>query len=302
MIRAPAFFHVACPSCQTEFPVDPAKVPAGGIHAICSACQRVFPVVGEEISDVAVVDTEGATAEPSTTDAIDLDESSLADEVEVPHAKDEVEDEVEAPKAEAGGEVPEEVHDVYEVEDVDAEEPRVEDAADVVGEADVAEDVDAEVPPVAETVEAAPEPPTDEADAPDDVSAEPAPPQADDEPDDEPRFEDLSSLTSEAMADEDLEEQLASSALSLAADRFGKRDPSERARRLARVLVSDIIAYFPARFRESAARGTVKEDFEDEVKKSWKEYVDQVGLEVAESTPHFEDALNEILGKGEKIF
>lgn len=85
-------------------------------------------------------------------------------------------------------------------------------------------------------------------------------------------------------------------------DRFGRRDPDDRARRLARVLVSDIIAYFPERYRQSLERGTVKEDFQEEIQKSWNEYVDQVGLEVAESTSHFNDALNEILGKGEDIF
>ena len=36
--------------------------------------------------------------------------------------------------------------------------------------------------------------------------------------------------------------------------------------------------------------------------KSWNEYVEQVGEEIANSTDFFNDALNEILAKGEKIF
>jgi predicted Zn finger-like uncharacterized protein len=81
--------------------------------------------------------------------------------------------------------------------------------------------------------------------------------------------------------------------------RFGKRDPHERARHLARVLVSDIIAYHPDRHRDSLAAGTLEADFRDEIGKSWKEYVDQVGAEMAEGTPYFDEAVTEILGAKE---
>jgi hypothetical protein len=83
---------------------------------------------------------------------------------------------------------------------------------------------------------------------------------------------------------------------------FGKRDPMEKAQRLARVLVSDIILYNPDRHHTATETGRVKEEFEEEIQKSWSEYVEQVGDEVANSTPYFNDALNEILAKGEKIF
>ena len=46
----------------------------------------------------------------------------------------------------------------------------------------------------------------------------------------------------------------------------------------------------------------MKEEFEDEIQKSWDEYVEQVGDEVANGTPFFTEALNEILAKGEDIF
>jgi hypothetical protein len=114
-------------------------------------------------------------------------------------------------------------------------------------------------------------------------------------------FEDLRGLASEAQS-EGPSTHAGGSTLSEGAKKFGKRDPSDRARRLARVLVSDIIAYYPERFQESRARGTVKDDFEAEVQKSWKEYVDQVGEEMAESAPYFTEALNEILAGGEEVF
>ena len=83
---------------------------------------------------------------------------------------------------------------------------------------------------------------------------------------------------------------------------FGKRDPHEKAARLARVLVSDIITYNPERHQRALDGGTIKQDFEDEIKKSWGEYVDQVGRDLAESTEYFNQALNEILARGQKIF
>jgi hypothetical protein len=83
---------------------------------------------------------------------------------------------------------------------------------------------------------------------------------------------------------------------------FLARDPSLRAKRLARALVSDMVAYYPAKHSEGLQRGTLKELFREEIKKSYEEYVAQVGAELARSTTHFQEALNEVLGAGKKIF
>jgi hypothetical protein len=83
---------------------------------------------------------------------------------------------------------------------------------------------------------------------------------------------------------------------------FLSQDPSQKARRLARALISDMVVYHPAKRREGLRDGNLKELFEEEIKKSWEEYSDQVGREVADSTSHFKDALNEILADGRQIF
>jgi len=83
---------------------------------------------------------------------------------------------------------------------------------------------------------------------------------------------------------------------------FGKRDPKDKARRLARVLVSDMIMYNPERHERALANGTLKEDFEDEIRKSWKEYVEQVGEEIAQGNDFWTDALNDVLAKGQRVF
>ena len=83
---------------------------------------------------------------------------------------------------------------------------------------------------------------------------------------------------------------------------FGKRDPKDKARRLARVLVSDMISYNPERHERALASGSLKADFEEEIQKSWKEYVEQVGEEMASEHPFWVEALNDVLAKGERIF
>jgi len=83
---------------------------------------------------------------------------------------------------------------------------------------------------------------------------------------------------------------------------FLANDPNQKAKRLARALVSDIIAYFPDRHAQGKRDGTLRESFREEIKKSYEEYVEQMGKEFAENTTHFQDALNDVLAGGSKIF
>lgn len=83
---------------------------------------------------------------------------------------------------------------------------------------------------------------------------------------------------------------------------FLRADPAQRARRLARALVSDLVAYHPQKRDEGLRDGTLRQLFREEIKKSYEEYMEQVGRDVAEHAPHFQDALNEILAGGRRLF
>jgi hypothetical protein len=83
---------------------------------------------------------------------------------------------------------------------------------------------------------------------------------------------------------------------------FLANDPNQKARRLARALVSDMVTYQPQKRDEGLRDGSLKQLFREEIKKSYEEYVDQVGKEFAESTNHFQDALNDVLAGGKKLF
>jgi len=83
---------------------------------------------------------------------------------------------------------------------------------------------------------------------------------------------------------------------------FLANDPNQKAKRLARALVSDMVAYHPQKRDEGMRSGTLKQLFREEIKKSYEEYVEQIGKEFAESTSHFQDALNDVLAGGKKVF
>lgn len=83
---------------------------------------------------------------------------------------------------------------------------------------------------------------------------------------------------------------------------FGHDDPDAKARRLARALVSDIVTYHPERRARAMDSGTLKREFREEIRKSWEEYVGQVGADAASGTPHFRDALNDLLAGGRPVF
>lgn len=83
---------------------------------------------------------------------------------------------------------------------------------------------------------------------------------------------------------------------------FLNNDPNQKAKRLARALVSDMVAYLPQKREEGLKNGTLKELFREEIKKSYEEFCDQIGKEFAETTTHFQEALNDVLAGGKKIF
>src|SRR5438270_790875 len=83
---------------------------------------------------------------------------------------------------------------------------------------------------------------------------------------------------------------------------FMGQDPKQKARRLARALVSDLVVYHPEKRQQGLRDGTLPQLFKDEIEKSWQEYVEQVGAEIAKSTSFWAEALNEILAGGNKVF
>jgi predicted Zn finger-like uncharacterized protein len=265
---------VTCPSCAATFPVDTNKVPAAGVNARCSSCRYVFRV--ERPAEPAP--TEPAFVPPPPPPPVEYwePEPPPADEAPALEPLPTLEPlpalepfpTLEPLPTSRTPELPEE--EPYRETDTDfsvgaAEAPAAE-ARDWVFEHEERIDPGTlEVQPM-EAAEPAPF-------APPPFETAPPPPPAPG-----PVHPGVGSFT------------------------FGKRDPTDKARRLARVLVSDMIMYNPKRHEQALANGTLKQDFEDEIAKSWKEYVEQVGEEMATGNTFWADALNDVLAKGQKIF
>ena len=82
----------------------------------------------------------------------------------------------------------------------------------------------------------------------------------------------------------------------------GRGGGDARARRLARVLVSDILCYNREKRDRALLEGNLMAVLGDEIKKSWELYKQKVGPELATSTNYFKEALNEILADGQSLF
>ena len=82
----------------------------------------------------------------------------------------------------------------------------------------------------------------------------------------------------------------------------GGRSKDDRAKRLARVLVSDILCYNQDKRDQALQDGTLMTVLGEEIKKSWELYKEKVGADLANSTNYFKEALNEILADGQEVF
>jgi predicted Zn finger-like uncharacterized protein len=76
----------------------------------------------------------------------------------------------------------------------------------------------------------------------------------------------------------------------------------ERARRLARALVSDILVYNQSARDRALQQGNLSSALGGEVNKAWDMYKAKVDADVLRSTSYFKDALNEILADGQIVF
>ncbi len=300
---------VQCTSCSTSFPVDPAKVPPEGVRARCSVCGATFRVErpAEPTHHGDRSDRSEARAEtareffgPGPTTAAEPEPESAESEVESaesepqsaeseasaePESSAEAEPTFQEPagagEVAVGGAAVDDwiIEREPDVDPGDLDVRRVETVEDGLRSARSASGSAAEpeatpAPGEASTPGApesgaagtavTPEAPPPSPGGPGEVRQESQPP--------------VQGFT------------------------FGRRDPHEKASRLARVLVSDIVTYNPERHQRALEQGTLKEDFEDEIKKSWDEYVDQVGQDLADTTAYFNDALNEILARGRELF
>ncbi len=282
-------FTVRCPHCESAFPVDPDKVPDGGVRARCTTCEGIFFVAKPVVVDAPTSDaapTPPFVAEPQAAPVAEPEPAP--DPEPEPVVAEEPEPHVEPSMDDAGFGSFDDEFDV--VDSTPASHAVETDEADRRADF-VVEAIEVGEPPTVEvdedpTIEVD-EPPMLEVDDPLTIEVEAPTPEVETPP------SEVEAPTPE------IEEEIPAVPTGF---QFGKRDPHEKARRLARVLVSDMITYNPHRHTQALANDSLAQDFEGEIAKSWQEYVDQVGADIAQSTPYWIDALNEVLAGGREVF
>ena len=288
---------VTCPSCSTSFPVDPAKIPEGGVNARCSSCGDVFrvekPVEAEPLPTLESLEPTPELAPVPEPPPLPAPDDSAPAEPE-PTASAEA-----APFAPAEPSGPAASDEwVVETEEVPQVEPDpLPSFADELPSFADTETAEGSGEPVVPTSDPFSEPAPFEQEAPA-AEAPVAEPTIEPEPtpEPEPAFEPEPAPEPEPSA--------AQAEPAVQGFTFGKRDPTDKAKRLARVLVSDMIMYNAERHQSALTSGTLVQDFEEEIEKSWKEYVEQVGDDMADGPGRqfWTDALNDILAKGKQVF
>ena len=276
--------NVTCTACQTVFRVDPAKVPVAGVRARCSVCSGVFwvrhaepasapepalePVIAPPPPPSPVGPMAGIATEPPPAAAVS-DRPPPAPVAVAPPVVAAVARPAMAPPPPAvvsrpqGPAVAPPLH--RPMPDAPVAAPSFERSA------------------------AGPVPPSFAR-----PSQRPAPPAAPAAPSPSPVMAPASVAPAGAAP--------LVAPKKVRANPFLSQDPAAKARRLARALISDMVVYHPAKRREGLQNGSLRRLFDEEIRKSWEEFVDQVGKDMAESTPFFQEALNEILADGQPLF
>src|SRR6266516_798085 len=246
--------NVTCPSCETVYRVDPAKVPAGGVRARCAVCSNVFPVNASVAAATAAVSAgSGPAVAPRPPAPPPAPSAPPAPPTPAPApprtpAMPRFSAPIAAPAPPAPRAAP------------PPAAPALRPAA----------------PPAAPAPRAAP-------------PAAPRPPAA-------PKAPAAPAAPAGAGPGQRMTSPLRP------VNPFMVQDPKQKARRLARALVSDLVVYHPEKRQQGLRDGTLPQLFKDEIEKSWQEYVDQVGAGLAKPTPFWAEALNEILAGGNKVF
>ena len=294
--------NVSCPQCSTVYRVDPAKVPEGGVRARCSTCGGVIPVgmgAGAAVHETPADAMAAAFAEkrpqpgpfmpgtPRGTPAAQprhMTPASPQARMMTPPAQPRV-----TPPAQPRMTPPAQPRVTTPPQQMGAQLPPVRPTPRAPSPAMRTPMAQPQVPSPVQPQAAISVPPvTPPSMSVPSTPAAPVPPAAPSAP--------------PAPAPAAAQAAPAAAGTRRPINPFLARDPGLRAKRLARALVSDMVAYYPAKHAEGLEKGTLKELFRDEIKKSYEEYVAQVGADFARSTTHFQESLNEVLGAGRKIF
>lgn len=255
---------VECSNCHAKYNVDESKIPDTGIKVKCHKCQSIIFIEKEE-----------AVPKPKPPEpAVETAPPEPAVETAPPEPAPATTPPPEAP-TESPAPVP-------PVQPAMPSQP-------VSGYGEVDLDAPPEVSAPEPPVPAEPEPvkPPDEVPESEDTIVE-SPPSTEPETSFVPEPAAPPEPVSAALPEEELSEE--------------DKKWHERARRLAKALASDLVLYNQDKVEEGLRDGTLAQLLGSEIRRSWEYYCQQIPKHIVDSTDHFKQQLNKIVGKGKEIF
>ncbi len=305
--------NVSCPDCRSIFRVDPAKVPPSGVRARCSVCSGVI-IIPAPTGQTTPTGGSVRSATPAG-EFLPQDRPHSASQAQAGWTSPQVQRTQPAPGVQRQAPPPPSTSRAAEAPPAVRSRPESVERASVMATATPPSPSSGlpeftPPPPLPPPPPAAPLTPLSAA-APFNPAPAPMSPAAPARPSSGPSAPPfVPSATSSRVAPPSRPSATPTGGSPTVGDTGARRpvnpflskDPNQRAKRLARALVSDIITYHPAKHAEGLRDGTLKQLFREEIKKSFEEYIAQVGQQLAESTTYFQEALNEVLGGGKKIF
>jgi predicted Zn finger-like uncharacterized protein len=253
---------IECSNCHARYNVDESKIPPAGVKVRCHKCQNIM-----------VIQKEPAKPEPPLMPEPVQPEVPPTPDVQPPESPQEP-----PPLPPSEPETP-------PVSEPDIPEPTPPEVPE-----HEEPPVPPEPPPEIETPSETPSEPVPEPSPAVPDVAPPEPPEAF-PPSDEPQVE-VSAPVEEPPAE-------AAPPVELSEE---DKKWNNRARRLAKALASDLVLYNQDKVEEGLRNGTLADLLGPEIRRSWEYYCQQIPKHIIESTDHFKDQLNKIVGKGKEIF
>jgi len=271
--------HVECSACGARYTIADEKIPAGGARVRCRKCQAVFSVQKPAPPAPVELPVIPPTPEPALPEP-----SAPAAPAPAPAPGPAFEIERAAPAApafEAERTAPAQGFERFGAPAESAPPPPP--SSEFTQGFDFTPRGAASAPPAVAPPAPAPKPPAPPAPAVQQAPVAPPPPPAPAPAPAAPAAPSVSSGVPEGLSE-------------------AERAKHERARRLARVLASDIAIYNKDKKERGVKEGNLVAVLGYEIKKSWEVYKERVTPELANATPYFRDALNEMLAEGKKVF
>ncbi len=294
---------IQCPKCNKKYTVNENQIPIGGAAVRCPNCGNIFTIY-REVSNIQLIPYE---EKPSVTETVEAassfaprTEESVSESIGINKSGEFPETERSAPESIGSEEESEQANKIAN----DFE--KILNTSSYETKESVATEEETTAPPN-------PEP----AVANDKISAlwekfkslsgettPPPEPEAVEETHNEEPVEKAPSsfeISSETPTPPETE---VANPVETAGESISKKVEAERekARKLARALAKDIKLYHGDKVKQGLEEGNLVELIGSEIKKSWRFYQQKVSPEILHDTTFFEDALNEIVANGQKLF